>query len=188
MKTKNKIILLIGIVLAVVLLLVFIPKGNNTPSKYDQFAQALKSNGAVFYGAFWCPHCQAQKAEFGSSVKYLPYVECSNPDRSQIQVCIDKKIEGYPSWTFKDGINLISDKQPLVCDIKTPTSVETDACKNRSSQNGKTWYFPDYSFSIESPTDPIKDGTTWKFPSEAMASGEIPISFLAEQINFTLPQ
>lgn len=76
------------------------------PSKLDGFAQCLKSSGAEFYGAFWCVHCQEQKDEFGSSAKYLPYVECSNSDNTQIQICIDNKIEGYPTWVFKDGTRL----------------------------------------------------------------------------------
>ncbi len=74
------------------------------PNALDQFAQCLKDKGAVFYGAFWCPHCQNQKKEFGSSVKYLPYVECSAPDgKSQTQICKDKKIDGYPTWMYADG-------------------------------------------------------------------------------------
>ena len=82
------------------------------PGKLDDFAQCLQSSGAEFYGAFWCSHCQEQKSEFGSSAKYLPYIECSNPDSSQTQVCIDKKIEGYPTWTFKDG-SILSGKLSL---------------------------------------------------------------------------
>jgi hypothetical protein len=69
-----------------------------------QFAQCLGSKGAVFYGAFWCPHCQNQKKEFGRDAKYLPYVECSTPDsQKQTQICKDKNIEGYPTWEFADG-------------------------------------------------------------------------------------
>ena len=50
--------------------------GKSTPTvNYDALATCLKDKGAVFYGAFWCPHCQAQKKEFGSSAKLLPYVE-----------------------------------------------------------------------------------------------------------------
>lgn len=71
--------------------------------KLDSFAQCIKSSGAEFYGAFWCPHCQEQKTEFGSSAKYLPSIECSNPDNTQTQICIDKKIESYPTWIFNDG-------------------------------------------------------------------------------------
>ena len=48
----------------------------------DDFAQCLTDKEAVFYGAFWCPHCQAQKRMFGNSVKLLPYVECSTPAES----------------------------------------------------------------------------------------------------------
>ncbi len=77
------------------------------PGKYDEFATCLKDKGATFYGAFWCPHCQAQKKLFGKSAKLLPYVECSTADASgQTQACIDKKITGYPTWVFADGSQL----------------------------------------------------------------------------------
>ncbi len=75
--------------------------------KYDAFATCLKDKGAVFYGAFWCSHCQAQKKLFGSSQKLLPYVECSTANaKGQTQICIDKKITGYPTWEFADGSRL----------------------------------------------------------------------------------
>lgn len=75
-----------------------------TPGKFDTFAQCLKDKGTVFYGAFWCPHCQNQKTMFGKSAKLLPYVECSTPDgKGQLAVCQEKKIEGYPTWEFTDG-------------------------------------------------------------------------------------
>ncbi len=74
------------------------------PGKYDTFAQCIADSGATFYGAFWCPHCQAQKAMFGRSAKLLPYVECSEPDGTgQLATCVDEKIEGYPTWIFADG-------------------------------------------------------------------------------------
>lgn len=72
------------------------------PGKLDTFAQCLGEKGAKFYGAFWCPHCQAQKALFGNSKDKLPYTECSLPDgKTQTQICIDKKIESYPTWSFQ---------------------------------------------------------------------------------------
>jgi hypothetical protein len=78
-----------------------------TPGKagaYDGFAQCIKDSGATFYGAFWCPHCQNQKALFGSSAKLLPYVECSTPDgKSQLPVCTEAGVQGYPTWQFADG-------------------------------------------------------------------------------------
>lgn len=80
------------------------------PGKYDTFAQCVKDAGATFYGAFWCPHCQAQKARFGSSAKLLPYVECSTPDsKGQTQVCKDQGITTYPTWYFASTTSTTTD-------------------------------------------------------------------------------
>lgn len=74
------------------------------PGKLDAFATCLGEKGTTFYGAFWCPHCQEQKQEFGKSASKLPYVECSMPDgQRQTQVCIDRQIHGYPTWVFPVG-------------------------------------------------------------------------------------
>lgn len=97
-------LLILGTITAVLL------QSNSTPpepGKYDVFAACLKDKGAVFYGAFWCSHCQTQKKMFGTSQKLLPYVECSFASgQGQTQTCIDKKIEGYPTWEFADGSRL----------------------------------------------------------------------------------
>ena len=93
--------LILGVISTVLLRSSAEPEG---PGKYDGFAQCLVDEGAVFYGAFWCPHCQSQKRLFGSSMKLLPYVECSTPDgNAQTKICIDKNIETYPTWEFTDG-------------------------------------------------------------------------------------
>jgi hypothetical protein len=95
------VILVLGVITAVLLQSSSTPTG---PGKYDAFAQCLKDKGAILYGAFWCPHCQAQKALFGSSAKFLPYVECSTPDgQNQTKECTDKGITSYPTWILKDG-------------------------------------------------------------------------------------
>ncbi|HEY4494017.1 MAG TPA: hypothetical protein VJB95_01120 [Candidatus Paceibacterota bacterium] len=97
-------ILVVGVIVLAVLRSTAAPAG---PGRLDGFAQCLKDKGAIFYGAFWCPHCQAQKKLFSSSAKLLPYVECSTADgRGQLQECKDKKIEGYPTWEFADGSRL----------------------------------------------------------------------------------
>lgn len=91
-------------VLLMVVLLILATSGSSNSTKLDSFAQCLKDKGAVFYGAFWCPHCQKQKELFGASVKFLPYIECSTPDgREQLPVCKEKGVDGYPTWTFADG-------------------------------------------------------------------------------------
>lgn len=79
----------------------------NKPGRYDDFARCIKDSGTIFYGAFWCSHCQNQKKLFGSSAKYLPYVECSTPDgRGQTAYCDEKGVNGYPYWVFPDGSKL----------------------------------------------------------------------------------
>lgn len=91
-------------VIAVIALVGGVVWYNSTPGKYDTFAQCINDSGAKFYGAFWCPHCENQKALFGKSEKHLPYIECSTPDgQGQLQECIDANIEGYPTWEFADG-------------------------------------------------------------------------------------
>lgn len=81
------------------------------PGKYDSLAQCISDSGAKFYGAFWCPHCQATKAMFGKSAKKLPYIECSEPTgKGQLKVCTDAQVEGYPTWVFADGSRLTGER------------------------------------------------------------------------------
>lgn len=83
-----------------------------TPGKYDHLAACLTEKKVTFYGAFWCPHCQATKQAFGKSVQYLNYVECSEKTPNaeggydQTALCKEKKIESYPTWEFADGSRL----------------------------------------------------------------------------------
>lgn len=81
------------------------------PGDLDLFAQCLKDKGAIFYGAFWCPHCQNTKRLFGSSAKLLPYVECSTMDgKGQLPICKDKNIPNYPTWEFADKSRLTGER------------------------------------------------------------------------------
>lgn len=101
---KSKVAWIVGAIVLAVLIIGGVVWYEAVPGKYDTFAECLASQGMTFYGAFWCPHCQAQKAMFGKSVDKLPYVECSTPDGSgQTQVCIDKNIQGYPTWVTASG-------------------------------------------------------------------------------------
>jgi thiol-disulfide isomerase/thioredoxin len=105
-KTKKIIFWIVGVSIFAFLIWQFAAY-QRSPGKYDSFARCLKERGAVFYGAFWCPHCQNQKLMFGKSAKLLPYVECSTPDgQGQLQICRDKNITSYPTWEFTDGSRL----------------------------------------------------------------------------------
>lgn len=70
---------------------------------YDAFAQCIDHTSTTFYGAWWCPHCAAQKTEFGAAAKYLPYVECAASDTSELASCVAIGIQHYPTWVFPDG-------------------------------------------------------------------------------------
>jgi len=100
---KKQTLILIGIIFLSISLLIYLFTISSKPSKLDGFAICLKDKGVKFYGAFWCSHCQNQKALFGTSEKLLPYIECSTPDGNrQLDICIQKKIETYPTWFFPD--------------------------------------------------------------------------------------
>lgn len=102
----KKPVLVVGslILLVIIIFVGLMLSGKKSDAKLDDFTKCLKNKGVIFYGAFWCPHCQDQKALFGSSQKYLPYVECSTPDaKGQLPICQEKNIAGYPTWVFADG-------------------------------------------------------------------------------------
>ena len=64
----------------------------------------LSDVGAKFYGAYWCPRCQEQKALFKASAKRLPYVECSSGGRgsSLTAPCVANDVRSYPTWIIND--------------------------------------------------------------------------------------
>jgi hypothetical protein len=111
MNTNVKVFISVIILLIVGTVAAALMRGTSgTPvvdGKYDDFTMCLKDKGATFYGAFWCPHCQATKKLFGSSAKLLPYVECSTPNgQAQLPICIEKEIASYPTWEFADGTRM----------------------------------------------------------------------------------
>ncbi len=71
-------------------------------------AKYLKKNGVIKYSAYWCPNCLKQSELFGKQAyKELNVVECARDGKnSQTQLCIDKKIQGFPSWEIDGKIIL----------------------------------------------------------------------------------
>jgi hypothetical protein len=68
-------------------------------TKEVTLAKCLAREKITMYGAVWCSHCQDQKKAFGEAWKYVPYVECPQ----NIQSCISKGVESYPTWMKPDG-------------------------------------------------------------------------------------
>lgn len=120
MKKEIAIIITVLIVIIGIAFTLNGPKANRS-GKYDTFATCIKNSGTIFYGAFWCPHCKAQKELFGDSVNLLPYVECSTPDgQSQLPICKEKGVQSYPTWIFADGGRLTGEVS--LADLATKTN------------------------------------------------------------------
>jgi len=60
------------------------------------------------YSAFWCPNCLNQSELFGKQAyRELNVVECARDGiNSQTQLCIDKKIKGFPTWEINGKLIL----------------------------------------------------------------------------------
>lgn len=72
------------------------------PSESAQLAlmEHLRSIGAQFYGAWWCPACFRQKSLFGQQAgNRLPYVECDKTKEGR-ERCQAAGIKAYPTWVL----------------------------------------------------------------------------------------
>ncbi|MFB6215747.1 MAG: glutaredoxin family protein [Candidatus Aenigmatarchaeota archaeon] len=91
--------MIIAVVLGTVVLVgalgyVALTGGDKPETEMDKFAKCLSENGATMYGLQTCPHCQEQKGMFGSSFKFVSYVECSQ----RRSLCSQKGISSVPTW------------------------------------------------------------------------------------------
>jgi glutaredoxin len=93
MKKLTSRILVFGGIFVVAIALYFFFKPASV-GQYDEFAQCLTENGAKMYGTSWCSYCQKQKDLFGSSFKYVDFVDC---DKNK-QECLSAGVTGYPTW------------------------------------------------------------------------------------------
>jgi hypothetical protein len=62
--------------------------------EFDEFAECLTDNGAIFYGTEWCGFCQQQKEMFGASMQNVNFIDC---DQNR-NTCMSEGITGYPTW------------------------------------------------------------------------------------------
>lgn len=107
MNQKNIFFLVIGLLVLGTVVTVLLRSNESIPSgKYDTFAQCIASKNLTMYGAVWCSHCKAEKARFGDSFKYVPYVEC--PEKAK--ECVAKGIDSYPTWIDKEGQKYVGEQ------------------------------------------------------------------------------
>jgi len=102
----KKTLAILSLIVAVTALAGCEPKGGTgttgtTASKTTEIAKCLTEKGVIFYGAYWCPHCQDQKKLFGDDMKYITYVECDpKGENGNPEACKKAGVERYPSWYF----------------------------------------------------------------------------------------
>jgi len=94
------------LIVTAVLILVFVVWGvskavqeKKSSADVVALAQCLAEKKVTMYGAYWCSHCQNQKALFGDAFKYVPYVECTENEK----LCTAKGIQGFPTWLVPDA-------------------------------------------------------------------------------------
>ena len=73
-----------------------------------ELVKYLNDNGVVKYSAYWCPNCLDQSELFGKQAYgQLNVVECAIDGlNSQTQLCIEKKIKGFPIWEINGKLIL----------------------------------------------------------------------------------
>jgi uncharacterized membrane protein len=76
-------------------------------------ARHLREQGAVMYGAFWCPRCTEQKAMFGDAAADVPYVECAKDAvNGRPDLCEKAGVKAFPTWVLgterREGVQSLS--------------------------------------------------------------------------------
>lgn len=193
MKKNNNILTISAIVLVIIIGIALAWQASRGPSKYEPFAQSMKDTGLKFYGAFWCPHCQAQEKALGMSRQSLEkmglYIECSPANgQGQTKACIDAQIESYPTWVYEKGLSLKTSVAPTVCEAQPGPADQSSLCVSYGSKFLKTWVFAvDTGLTIQSATDPKNEGDVWTFAPGSRTTGEVPLKYLSEFSGIALP-
>ncbi|MFN8632938.1 MAG: vitamin K epoxide reductase family protein [Chloroflexota bacterium] len=94
------------------------PSPAQAADELSLLADHLKNSGAIFYGAYWCPHCQNQKRIFGTAASRLPYVECdARGAGARPDLCQAANVRSYPTWVIgaerREGEVTIADLKRL---------------------------------------------------------------------------
>ncbi len=102
---KKIIVLLVVIVLALVAVF-YIFRSEPANANLDDFAKCLASKNITMYGSYSCGSCQNEKKAFGSSFRFVPYIECTQDPNK----CLAAGIEAVPTWVFPGGKKLVGEQ------------------------------------------------------------------------------
>ena len=93
---------------------VYVAQRVNRESSKQAIALAtqLTQKGVYMAGTYWCPHTSRQKELFGRQAwALIKYIECSPKGYgAQPKLCVEQKVDGYPSWLFPGGRQLAGER------------------------------------------------------------------------------
>ena len=88
-----------AVVIASTLMGIYLLWMRHRSSPLDNFSKCLASRQVKMYGLYWCPHCEEQKALFGSAFQYVPYIECGiKGSRGEAELCVEQNVNHFPTW------------------------------------------------------------------------------------------
>lgn len=101
---KQQYAMIIGAILILLAIFLYRTQQETPITATDKLAKCLSDQGTVMYGAEFSEFSREQVDLFGDSIRFLNHVECRVPGtEQQTQLCISKKIPGYPTWFFANG-------------------------------------------------------------------------------------
>jgi hypothetical protein len=193
MKKNNNILTISAIVLVIIIGAALAWQASSAPSKYEPFAQGMKDAGTKFYGAFWCPHCQAQEKELGMSRQELEkmglYIECSPSNgQGQTKICSDAKIESYPTWVYAKDFSVTTTVTPTICEVQPGPADQSPTCTSYGSKFMKSWVFSiGTGLTVQSLAEPKHEGDVWTFVAGSRTTGEVSLKDLSTFTGIPLP-
>lgn len=122
---------IVGVIASALLVFSLAGCGDQIGDKYVMFAKCLTRKNIKMYGAYWCGHCQNQKAMFGpQGFAEINYIECDpRGDHAKPELCLQNGIDGYPTWIFPDGSRLKGE-------VSLEQLAQKSDCKLPSEQTG----------------------------------------------------
>lgn len=93
---------IIGIIILNLIPLIWLNLPQGEQVDYSELTKCVTEKGVNMYGSFKCGICAKQKELLGDSFKHINEIECHpQGENAQTQLCLDKGIEGTPTWILE---------------------------------------------------------------------------------------
>ncbi len=94
--------LIVWIVILNLIPLIVFNVGGGEDVDYSDFTKCMYDEGVRMYGSFKCGICAKQRQLLGDSFEQINEIECHpQGENPQTQLCVDKKIDGTPTWILE---------------------------------------------------------------------------------------